>query len=108
MASDSSAPEHSRVMLNVLRDERRDEVVAVVVACVSAQRRRLVGLHACGLEHVGVQLVREERVGGTLVDEDAVGELRRILARDEFARVVLLPRVAVGARSSPVTYDSIR
>ena len=64
---------------------------------MAAQRQRLPGLRARGFEHVGVQLVREELVGEALVDEDAVRELRRIRARDEFARIVLLPRFAVGA-----------
>jgi hypothetical protein len=57
----------------VVFDEALDEVVAVVVAGVAAQRQRLADRGAGGFEQVGMQLLGQEFVGQALVDQDAAG-----------------------------------
>lgn len=61
------------VVAQVVVHEALDEVVAVVVARVAAQRERLAHGRAGGLEQVRVQLLGQEFVGQALVDEDARG-----------------------------------
>ena len=51
-------------------DDAGDEVVAVVVAGMPAQRQRLAGGCAGGFKQVGVELVGQELVGLALVDLD--------------------------------------
>ena len=58
------------MMLQVLGDERLDEVVAVVVARVAAELQRLDGLRARFFEEVRVELGIQELVVLALVDED--------------------------------------
>ena len=57
-------------MLQVLGDERLDEVVAVVVARVAAKLKRLARPRAHFFEEIGVELGIEELVVLALVDED--------------------------------------
>ena len=57
------------MVLQVVVDERLDEVVAVVVPRVAAQREGLANLRACCLEQVGVQLPFQKLVRQALVDE---------------------------------------
>lgn len=49
------------------------------------------------IDRAAVQQVREEPIGRPLIDADAFRELRRIGAREQLARVVCLPRIAIGA-----------
>jgi hypothetical protein len=74
--------EHARVSAcDVIGDERRDEVVPVVVACMAAQRQRLAGLLARGFEHVGLSWL----AGNCRRAPDRSGcrpRIRRIGARD--------------------------
>ena len=85
----------ARVVREVVGDERRDEVVAVVVAVVAPQCERLAGGEARGLEPIGVQLLGEKLVGQALVDQ----QMRRARAP------ALMSSVASGAaqvlRSAP-------
>ena len=57
-------------MLQMVGDERLDEVVAVVVARVPAELQRLTGPGARLLQEMGVELGLEELVVLALVDED--------------------------------------
>ncbi|MDF3032124.1 MAG: hypothetical protein K0R03_2682 [Moraxellaceae bacterium] len=76
----------------VVFDEGRDEVIAVVVAGVPAQRERLAGLSAGSLEQVRMQLLGEEFVAQSLVHEDAVRKQRlqpdAMTLADEFRGIV--------------------
>lgn len=56
-------------MAEVVFDDARDEVVAVVVSFVPAHPRGLGSLLTGGFKQVGVQLRREEVVGQALVDQ---------------------------------------
>src|SRR5690606_29871047 len=56
------ARERRGVVAQVIGHERRDEVVAVVVALLAAQPQRLAGLAARLLEALGAQLALEELV----------------------------------------------
>ncbi len=49
------------MMPDMVGNERLDEVVAVVIAGVAAQRQRLAGHLAGGLERFRMQLLLEER-----------------------------------------------
>lgn len=62
----------------MIDNDSRDDVVPVFVAHMPAQCQRWAGRAASGLEHIGVQLVREEGGGQALVDEDAFRKLPRI------------------------------
>lgn len=72
------------MVAQVVFDEGADEVVAVVIARVAAQREGLTGFGASGLEQVGVQLFGQECVGQALVHQDAVGKQRVLALRPSF------------------------
>ena len=55
------------MVLQMVVDERLDEVVAVVVPRVAAQREGLANLRACCLEQMGVQLPFQKLVRHALV-----------------------------------------
>ena len=59
---------------DVILDEGGDEVIAVVVALVAAQRQRLTCLGAGGFENLGIQLFGQELIGLALIDQDAAGK----------------------------------
>src|ERR687890_126833 len=67
----ASTAQELGMVRQVVRDEGLNEVIAVVIALVAAQRERLADGAASGLEPVGMQLVGQELVGQALVDEDA-------------------------------------
>src|SRR5580765_7847201 len=79
------------VMFQMILDERRDEKVVVVVARAHAQVERLTGALASLAQQIGPQPA-DQRIGLALVDQDRA---RKTLLRDEFAGVVLLPRLAI-------------
>src|SRR5581483_1168402 len=79
-------------MAQVILDERRDEVVAVIVTALHAQQQFLSGVAARGFEQLGLELLREEFVGVPLVDEYRAGEPP---ARDQLAGIIILPALAV-------------
>lgn len=76
------------MVAQVVFDEGADEVVAVVIARVAAQREGLAGFGASGLEQVGVQLFGQECVGQALVHQDAIGKQRVLALRHEGAGVM--------------------
>ena len=84
-----------RVMIEMIVDEGRDEVVTVIVSRVAAQSQWLFGC-STGVFRTGagVQL-RRNLSGEGLIDQDAVGERGRRL-RHELAGVVLAPQCAIG------------
>ena len=55
-------------------DERRDEIITVVVARLAAQRQWLTDAGAGAFEGFRPQLLGQELVGQPLVNQDAVGE----------------------------------
>ena len=63
-------------MPQMIFHERRDEVVAVIVARMHAQRQRLRRFAAGRVEPPVLQLRFEEFVGVTLIDEDRAREPR--------------------------------
>jgi hypothetical protein len=75
----------------VFDEGHHDEVVAVVVAVVAAQREVLPRRGAGRLEALGLKLPREKLVVEALVDEQLA---REGAPPDELTRVVLLPRRA--------------
>ena len=75
---------------DVVGHEGRDEVVAVVVTLVLAQRQLLARFEAGGLEQIGVQLLGEKLVGQALVDQ----QRRQARARlDQLGGVMSSPGV---------------
>src|SRR5258706_8610780 len=78
----------------VVFHESRKKKIAVVVASVAAQRQRLAGIAAGGLEYFGIELVGEEFIRQSLIDQDRAGESR---ALDQLAGIVFLPRRIVVA-----------
>src|SRR5258706_14056751 len=74
--------------------ESGNEKIAVVVAFLAAQRQRLAGIAAGGLEYFGMELVGEEFIRQSLIDQDRAGESR---ALDQLAGIVFLPRRIVVA-----------
>src|ERR1700674_1726422 len=89
--------ERARVMRDVILDERFDEVVAVVVAFMAPHRHRLAGPQAGSLENVRMQLIAEEFIAQTLIDEDARFEASRVGTGDELACIVLPPCLTIVA-----------
>src|SRR5690606_16571057 len=84
-----SAGQGLRMVAQVVVDEGLDEPVAVVVAVVPAQPQGLAGGTAGGLEALRLQLLRQEAVGHSLVDEDAAVEAVAVLHQG--GGVVLAP-----------------
>src|SRR5688572_33371817 len=81
-----SAEQRARVVAQVVLDEGRDEVVAVVVTRLAAQRQRVARVLAGLLEPLGHQLLLEERVRETLVHEYRGPAADAGQRADEFAR----------------------
>src|SRR5262247_2697225 len=80
------------VMTQVVFHEGGDEVVAVVVAVLHAQRERGARLPAAVVEHLRVKLLRKKLVRGTLIDEDRA---RKRPLRDQDTGVVFCPGLLV-------------
>jgi hypothetical protein len=57
------------VVTQVVLDERRDEIVPMVVTWLAPQCERVASVLSGLLEALGHQLLLEERVGEPLVDE---------------------------------------
>ena len=55
------------MMDEVIRDECRYEIVAVVITRLHTQRQRVASGFACGLEQIRPQLVDQKLVGLTLI-----------------------------------------
>ena len=72
------ARQNPRVMTQVIFHEGRDEVVAMVVALVPAQRQRITRFPGGCFEHVLRQLLLQELVGQPLVDQQ-VRPARQVL-----------------------------
>src|SRR3569623_2151125 len=83
-----------RMMAQMIVDEGRNEIIAVIVTRMPTQAQRLTGDTAGVLEHVGKELLGEKFVGQTLVDQNFPRE--RITA-DDLAGVVVPPSCAVSA-----------
>src|SRR5262245_1170034 len=79
-------------MTQVVFHEGGDEVVAVVVAVLHAQRERGARLPAAVVEHLRVKLLRKKLVRGTLIDEDRA---RKRPLRDQDTGVVFCPGLLV-------------
>ena len=62
------------VVPQVVFDEGRDEVVAMVVALVTPQYQRLCDGFTRLLQQVRMQLLNQKFIGHPLVDQDALGE----------------------------------
>ena len=80
---------------NVVGHEARHEIVAVIVAGLVAERERDAGRAECLLEQVGLELLLEEIIRRTLVDQDLGGPIG---GARKFRGVVLAPSVAVVAK----------
>jgi len=79
----------------VLVDERRDEVVAVVVAFAHSQVEGDAGALACFAQKMRLELPLEESVACALIDEDRAAGIAGIL--DQRRRVVRAPCRAIVA-----------
>lgn len=64
------------MVFQMVGNEALHKVVAVVVACVAAQRERLTGLCASCFQQMGVELIRQKFVTQALVYQNAAGEGR--------------------------------
>ena len=87
----------------MLIHQRLDEVIAVVIARVLAQRQRLAYLLASAGKSLGQQLLlQQEFIGQTLVDQNAFG-VRHLpmflhLRRHQSAGIVRRPQAAILAQ----------
>src|SRR5690606_37602008 len=75
-------------------NEGRDEVVAVVIAFVTAQGQRLFGLLARLLEYFRIQLLGQKTVVQTLIHQNT-GGIRCAGLGHQGAGVVLFPSLAI-------------
>src|SRR5690606_38070480 len=79
------------VMFHVVCDERRDEIIAVIVALLSPQRQLRSGLATSLLEQLWLQLLGQKLVRRALIDQDGVvvalgcKQLRGIIRAPGFA-----------------------
>src|SRR5688572_2815389 len=87
-------------MAQVVLDEGRNEVVAVVVTRLPPQRQRVAGILAGLLETIRHQLLLEELVGEPLVHEQWRPARHRGQRADQFAGVMGFPGLAVRAEVS--------
>ena len=87
----SSGSEQRRVMLQVILNERRDEVKTVIVAFVPAQLERKAALCTGGFEQFRFELLGEEIIPQALIDEDLAKDRRVTDLTCDFARVVVMP-----------------
>ena len=83
--------------------ESGDEIIAVVVTAVLAQRQRNAGLRACALQQFGAKLFGEERIGIAAIDQQ-IGKPRAIL--DQRHRIVLAPASAILAEIAAERLDA--
>src|SRR5690606_11452876 len=81
-------------MGNVVGDERGDKEIAVVIAGVQAQRQRMLGGLAGGLQQFRLELVGQEVVVLALVHQDVQLFLG---LRNQRTGIVLFPGFFVGA-----------
>ena len=95
-----SAGQATRMVLQVVSDERLDEVVAVVVARVAANVQRLTHRRARLFEEMGMELGLEELVVLALVDEDRSAPCA---GSDQCGRVMLGPHGPVVAEVAAET-----
>ncbi len=72
----SRTGEPAGVVGDVVADEAGDEVIAVVVAVVQAQPQRYARGGGGGAEQLRAKLLRQELVGGALVDQDLAAPAR--------------------------------
>src|SRR5918994_2183925 len=82
-------------MAQVILDERRDEVIAVVVTGLAPERQRIAGVLASLFQAIRHQLQLEERIGEALIDEERWPSVYVGQRADEFAGVVRAPAFAV-------------
>src|SRR5690349_15040717 len=85
-------------MRDVIFDKGLDEVIAVIVALVPTQSKRLSCLQACGFKHLRMELLDAEFICKALIDENAFFEACCTGAPDEIACVILPPSVAIVAQ----------
>lgn len=88
------------VMPKVVIDETRDEIAAVVIARVTSQRQRMSCRGGGTLERLGLELLGQEVVVLSLVDQQ-----RQTFARvgNEFARIPVLPALTIRPEIPPPT-----
>ena len=87
----------------MIAHESRDEIIAVVVAGLSAQGEGDAGLLAGGLQQLRAKLLGEELIGIAIVDQQ-IPEFRAIL--DQRDRVMRAPCTPVVAEITALTPDS--
>src|SRR5690606_8999261 len=93
----SSPAQDAGVEPQVIFDESRDEVVAVIVPLVAPEPELETVLAAGGFERLRVQLLGEELVGEALVHQDRVPRLRHLPRLHQLRGIVLPPAVPVPA-----------
>src|SRR5258708_784024 len=79
----------SRVMAQMVFHESRDKKIAVIVTFMTAQGQRLAGIPAGGLEDLRIELIGEEFVRQSLIDQNRAGEPRLL---HQLAGIVFAPR----------------
>ena len=80
------------VMLDVILDERRNEIIAVVVTDLPTQDELLTGLLCRCFQRLGLELHADVLIGIALINEDFAGER---LAAHQDAGVPFLPTGAI-------------
>src|SRR5688572_28791735 len=83
------------MMAQVILDERRDEVIAVVVTGLAPERQWIAAVLASLFQAIRHQLRLEERIGETLIDEERRPSVHVGQRAEEFAGVVRAPAFAV-------------
>src|ERR1700722_10688584 len=81
-----------RVVAQMVRHESLNEIIAVIVAGLHAQIQRLPGFGRGSGEFFRLELLDQELVPRTLIDEDGSGER---LGYHEFAGIVVVPAAGI-------------
>src|SRR5580692_2899599 len=77
--------------------EGRNEVIPVVVAFLKAQRHGISNPAAGRLKELRMQLLLEELIGGTLVDQDRRAACSIFDLRDQLRRIISAPLAVIRA-----------
>src|SRR5215475_7737939 len=92
-----------RVPAQMIGHEGGDEIIAVIVAALTPQRKANAGLLACHMQQFGLELLGQELIGIAIVDQE-FGKPRAVL--DQRHGVVFAPGLPVAAEIAAKRLDA--